>query len=84
MPHPDAQPTVAVCFAGSPERALALVDDLEGRGALSSYAPLYLARADLLRRLGRNDEARECYHHALSLAENEQVRLFIERRLRGA
>ena len=73
---------VAICFADSPERALALVDDLAGRGVLSSYAPLYLARADLLRRLGRNDEAYECYRHALSLAENEQVRRFIERRLR--
>jgi predicted RNA polymerase sigma factor len=36
----------------------------------------------MLRRLGRDDEARECYRRAL-FADNEQVRRFIEQRLRG-
>jgi predicted RNA polymerase sigma factor len=35
----------------------------------------------MFRRLGRGDEARECYWRALPCTQNEQVRRFIERRL---
>jgi predicted RNA polymerase sigma factor len=35
----------------------------------------------MLRRLGRLEEAKECYRRALPFAQNEQVRRFIERRL---
>jgi RNA polymerase sigma-70 factor (ECF subfamily) len=72
---------VAVSFAVSPREGLRLVEGLAGSGALKHYAPLHLARADMLRRLGRGDEARECYGRALPCAPNEQVRRFIERRL---
>jgi RNA polymerase sigma-70 factor, ECF subfamily len=75
---------VAVCLAGNPAHALALLSHIEDRGELARYAPLYLARADILCRLGRNREARECYERALELADNQQVRRFIERRLQDA
>jgi RNA polymerase sigma-70 factor (ECF subfamily) len=72
---------VAVSFAASPVEALSLLEDIERTGGLDQYAPFHLARADILRRLGRTDEAFECYRHALPLAQNELVRQFIERRL---
>jgi RNA polymerase sigma-70 factor (ECF subfamily) len=74
---------VAISFAAGPEEGLVLVEDLGGSGALEQYAPFHLARADMLRRLGRLDEAREWYGRALPCVRNEQVRRFIERRLKG-
>jgi RNA polymerase sigma-70 factor (ECF subfamily) len=75
---------VAVSFAVSPHEGLRLVEGMAGCGALEQYAPFHLARADMFRRLGRGDEARKCYGRALPCAPNEQVRRFIERRLRQA
>jgi RNA polymerase sigma-70 factor (ECF subfamily) len=73
---------VAVSFAQGPEEALPLLAELERAGALHEYAPFHLARADMLRRLGRGDEALACYRRALGCAQNEQVQRFIEQRLR--
>jgi RNA polymerase sigma-70 factor (ECF subfamily) len=75
---------VAVSFAESPARGLSLLEGIERSGTLDEYAPFHLARADILRRLGRSSEARECYRRALPLTGNEQVRRFIEQRLCGA
>jgi RNA polymerase sigma-70 factor (ECF subfamily) len=72
---------VAVSFAASPIEALSLLEDIERAGALDQYAPFHLARADMFRRLGRTDQACECYRRALPTAQNERVRQFIERRL---
>jgi len=72
---------VAASFAVNPHQGLKLVEALTGGGALEQYAPYHIARADMFRRLGRRDEARECYERALPCAQNEQVRRFIERRL---
>lgn len=74
---------VAISFAAGPSQGLTLLERIEGKGALENYAPFHLAGADMLRRLGRNDEACEWYRRALPIAENEQVRRFIERRLRA-
>jgi RNA polymerase sigma-70 factor (ECF subfamily) len=74
---------VAVSFAKSARHGLEMLDDIERRGVLALYAPFHLARADVLRRLGRKDEADECYRRALPFAQNRQVRRFIEGRLRG-
>jgi predicted RNA polymerase sigma factor len=38
----------------------------------------------MFRRLGRSAQACECYRRALSVAQNERVRQFIERRLQHA
>jgi RNA polymerase sigma-70 factor (ECF subfamily) len=73
---------VAVSFASGAREGLQMLEDIERRGALDLYAPFHLARADVLRRLGRSEEARESYVRALPLTQNGQVRRFIERRLR--
>lgn len=69
-------------FAATPELGLRLLAHIERTGALDHYAPFHLARADMLRRLGRDSEMRESYQRALPFAENEQVRRFVERQLR--
>ena len=69
---------VAVAMAEGPARGLELVDALDG---LEHYRPLHSTRADLLRRLGRSDEAAESYRRALELTENRAERAFLERRL---
>ena len=72
---------VAVSFAVSPAAGLSLVEAIAERATLEEYAPFHLARADMFRRLGHGDEARQCYARALPFAQNEQVRRFIEWRL---
>lgn len=68
---------VAVAEAGAPERALALIDSLD----LRAYRYLHSTRAELLRRLGRDDEAREAFERALRLAATGPERRFLARRL---
>jgi RNA polymerase sigma-70 factor, ECF subfamily len=83
-PVVDLNRAVSVAMADGPERGLALIDAIEG---LDAYRHLHSARADLLRRLGRNGEAASAYTRALELAEQPAEREFLERRLaevRGA
>ncbi len=68
---------VAVAEAGDVEAALALVERLE----LDNYHYLHATRAELLRRLGRVEEARAAYDRALELVHSDPERRFIERRL---
>jgi RNA polymerase sigma-70 factor (ECF subfamily) len=70
---------VAVAMARGPEAGLALMDELAGE--LDGYHLLHSARADLLRRLGRRDEAAAAYERALELAAVPVERAFLERRL---
>lgn len=72
---------VAVAMVEGPARGLALVDRLSGRGELDDYHLLHAARADLLRRLGRTDEAAATYRRARELTANEAERAFLDRRL---
>jgi RNA polymerase sigma-70 factor (ECF subfamily) len=69
---------VAVAMAEGPEAGLEIVDAIEG---LDAYQHLHAARADLLRRLGRCDEAAAAYRNALELTANEAERVFLEARL---
>jgi RNA polymerase sigma-70 factor, ECF subfamily len=68
----------AVAMADGPESGLALVERL---GELDGYGPFHAARADLLRRLGRGDEAAAEYRRALELAPSDAERAFLTRRL---
>jgi RNA polymerase sigma-70 factor (ECF subfamily) len=68
---------VAIAEAGEVERALALVERLE----LERYHYLHAARAELLRRLDRIEDARAAYHRALELVHSDAERRFLERRL---
>ena len=72
---------VAVAMARSVEEGLGLLDEIEKREELEEFHLLPAARADLLRRLGRNEEAAETYRRALSLATNDIERRFLRRRL---
>src|SRR5262249_27427379 len=58
---------VAVAMAQGPEAGLKLVDEAGASGALDGYYLFHAARADLLRRLDRRDEAAEAYRRALAL-----------------
>jgi RNA polymerase sigma-70 factor, ECF subfamily len=71
----------AIAMAEGPERGLELMDDLALADHLSGYQPFWSARADLLRRSGRDDEAADDYRRALELASNPVERRFLERRL---
>jgi RNA polymerase sigma-70 factor (ECF subfamily) len=72
---------VAVAMRDGAPAGLALVEALLARGALLEYRFAHAARADLLRRLGRNDEARAAYRRALELTKQDAERRFLERRL---
>ena len=73
--------SVAVAMAEGPAKGLELIDRAEVSGALDGYRWLHSSRADLLRRLGRYDEAAEAYRRALALSENASERGFLHRRL---
>ena len=73
---------VAVAMADGPEAGLAIVDVVRAGGQLDEYPYLHSTRADLLRRLGRRDEAAAAYGRALELTENEPEREFLRRRMR--
>ncbi len=69
---------VAIAMARGPERGLEAIDRIEG---LDGYRHLHSARADLLRRLDRREEAARAYRRALDLTANPIERRFLERRL---
>jgi RNA polymerase sigma-70 factor, ECF subfamily len=68
---------IAVAEADGIDAGLALVDRLD----LDGYQYFHSTRADLLRRLGRADEARSEYERALELARAEPERRFLRRRV---
>jgi RNA polymerase sigma-70 factor (ECF subfamily) len=67
----------AVAEAHGAEAGLAIADGL----ALDDYRYLHTTRAELLRRLGRDDEARDAYGRALELVHDDAERRLLERRL---
>jgi RNA polymerase sigma-70 factor, ECF subfamily len=71
---------IAVGEVDGAEAALALVDELD----LASYHPFHATRADLLRRLGRRDEAAAAYARAAELAPTEAEQEFLHRGGRAA
>lgn len=75
---------VAAAMAGGPEVGLVLLarDDLAG--PLDGSHLFHAARADLLRRAGRRDEAAAAYRAALDRVGNEAERAFLQERLAGA
>ena len=68
---------VALAQAGDPAAALRAVDRLD----LDGYLYFHSTRGELLRRLGRDDEARTAYGRALELATSTPERRFLARRL---
>jgi RNA polymerase sigma-70 factor, ECF subfamily len=68
---------IALAELEGPEAALALLEGLQ----LDGYLYFHSTRADLLRRVGRHDEARAAYARAVELAETESERHFLQSRL---
>jgi len=74
---------VAVAMHEGPAAGLALVDALLARGELRDYYLAHSTRADLVRRLGRRDEARAAYLQARALANSDPEIRYLEKRLHG-
>lgn len=72
---------VAVAMVDGPAEGLRLMNAIAARGELSEYHLLHAARADLLRRLDRSDEAMAAYEAALGLATLEPERRFLTSRI---
>jgi RNA polymerase sigma-70 factor (ECF subfamily) len=70
---------VALAMAAGPDAALPLVEAFAEE--LADYHLWHATRADLLRRLGRREEAIASYGRACALAQNDVQRRFLERRL---
>jgi RNA polymerase sigma-70 factor, ECF subfamily len=72
----------AVAMGERLDRGLRLMEQLEADGELASYYLLPAAKADVLRRLGRREDAAAAYEQALALVTQEAERRYLERRLR--
>jgi RNA polymerase sigma-70 factor (ECF subfamily) len=68
---------IAVAEIDGPEAGLRIIDEL----GLDDFRYLHSTRAELLRRLGRIDEARDAYRRARELTDDGAERRFIEHRL---
>jgi RNA polymerase sigma-70 factor, ECF subfamily len=69
---------IAVGELDGPQVALTAIDGLEPR--LAGYHPYHVARADLLRRLGRSEQSRAAYDKAIELAGNTAEIAYLARR----
>lgn len=66
---------VAISLFAGPEEGLRLVQELADE--LNGYALFHLARADMLKRMGKPEESRQAYQQALTLTQNQAEREFI-------
>lgn len=73
----------AISMRDGAETGLAAIDAAMADGGLDAYHLAHAARADMLRRLGRDGEATNAYRRALALARQPAERRFLERRLAG-
>jgi RNA polymerase sigma-70 factor (ECF subfamily) len=73
--------TVPLAMVAGPQAALSEVELLEADPQLAGYRYLPAVKADLLRRLGRTEEAIEAYREALALTDNEAEREFLTGRI---
>ena len=72
---------VAIAMRDGPAAGLVLINQLEQQGELSQYHLLYAAKADLLRRLGHNEEALHAYQQALQLCKQAPEQRFLQRQI---
>ena len=72
---------VVIAMVDGPAAALADIQAIEQEGRLAGYRYLPAAKADLLRRIGRADDAIEAYRTALDLTDNDAERAFLARRI---
>ena len=74
---------VAIAMSEGFEEGLERIEALGASGDLEGYYLFHAARADILRRIGRWEEAAEAYRRALTLTSNRIEREFLERRTGG-
>jgi RNA polymerase sigma-70 factor, ECF subfamily len=72
---------VAIAMGEGLEKGLEQIHQLGASGDLDSYYLYHAARADLLRRLNRKDEAHAAYDRALDLTANAVERRYLRRRI---
>ncbi len=77
----EANRAIAVAMVDGPAAGLAILDRLRDHPQLGHWPQLHIARADLLRRLGRRGEATDAYRAALRLDLSDAERAFIDRRI---
>jgi RNA polymerase sigma-70 factor, ECF subfamily len=77
----EANRAIAVAMAEGPSAGLVILDTIAGHPQLRRWPQLYLARADLLSRLGRTQEALDAYRTALELEPPAAERAFIQARI---
>jgi len=77
----EANRAIAVAMAEGPAAGLVILDAVGHHPQLRRWPQLHVARADLLARLGRPDEAAAAYRTALELDPTAAERDFITRRL---
>ena len=82
-PVVEANRAVAVAMAEGPAAGLVILDALAHNPQLQRWPQLHIARAELLRRLGRGEEAARAYQTALALEPAAATRSFISKRLSG-
>jgi RNA polymerase sigma-70 factor (ECF subfamily) len=73
---------VAVAMRDGPLAGLQIIDGLLAQKSMGSYHLLHSARAELLKRLGKTEDARSSYRKALDLARLEPEKRFLEERIR--
>ncbi|MEQ8674811.1 MAG: RNA polymerase sigma factor [Aggregatilineales bacterium] len=73
---------VAVAMAEGIAAGLAILDAISEHGRLDEYYLFHATRADLLRRVKREPDAKQAYERALALCDNQAERAFLENRLR--
>lgn len=72
---------IAIAMHKGPEAGLQQIDAILERGDLDDYHLAHSARAELCRKLGRTNQARASWEHALALSQQDPERRFIQRKL---
>jgi len=72
---------VAIAMSSGLDEGFARIERLGASGSLNGYALFHAARADLLRRLRRDREARDAYSQALKLTSNRVEKAYLQRRV---
>ena len=82
-PVVEANRAIAVAMADGPAAGLVILDTIIASPRLHRWPQPHIARADLLRRLGRRTEAKAAYHTALELGPPPAEAAFIRRALQS-
>jgi predicted RNA polymerase sigma factor len=72
---------VAYSFRHGPRAGLSQLEIFESEPSMQRYHLFHAVKGDLLRRLHRNGEARECFARALELTENAREQEFLKSRI---